>query len=359
MTVISHTFGDQPVTVLKTGQTTCYASGDDGDEETGVSSSLAIYDTDQYNGTTAIDCPHYAAATLAFVAATKKITDSAAGLVTVLTGDTIRIRGSASNDGVYTVATGGVAGEIVTTEALVDEGAARYITICKRESHSNNAVLDQRTGLMWSRYVSGAKVGPASDGKLAWYDATLCYTLHPAGADLSMTATTSTVKVVGGAGEVARYNAGYRLEFSGFASAANNLAGGYRVVSVTVNGADLDIVIDPINQTLVSEAAAGARAIKIVCQSIWSYLGAARAASLSGFTDWRVANFGKALSIHVAEAPLWAPDSTAFPSWPSGTVIHTSTTYPATTTSSFRVGYGYPGLVDKATSGYAILVRGG
>lgn len=37
----------------------------------------------------------------------------------------------------------------------------------KTDAHSNNCVMDNNTGLMWSRYAS-ASVGPASDGKLPW-----------------------------------------------------------------------------------------------------------------------------------------------------------------------------------------------
>ncbi len=37
----------------------------------------------------------------------------------------------------------------------------------KNDAHSNNCVLDRKTGLMWSRYAA-ASVGPASDGKLPW-----------------------------------------------------------------------------------------------------------------------------------------------------------------------------------------------
>ncbi len=37
----------------------------------------------------------------------------------------------------------------------------------KTDVHSNNCVLDLKTGKMWSRYVS-ASVGPANDGKLPW-----------------------------------------------------------------------------------------------------------------------------------------------------------------------------------------------
>lgn len=36
----------------------------------------------------------------------------------------------------------------------------------KTDAHSNNCVIDNNTGLMWSRYVSGANLGPGSDGKL-------------------------------------------------------------------------------------------------------------------------------------------------------------------------------------------------
>src|SRR3989304_6363143 len=137
----------------KTLQTTIYHTGDNCDADYGVTPSYSVLTAGAYSGTTAVDNPHYAAATLAFVSATKKITDSANGLATVLTGDTIRVRGSASNDGVYTVATGGVAGEIVVTEALVNESAGAYLTLCKRASPSNNVVIDQNTGLMYRRYT--------------------------------------------------------------------------------------------------------------------------------------------------------------------------------------------------------------
>jgi len=37
----------------------------------------------------------------------------------------------------------------------------------KTDVHSNNCVLDNNTGLMWSRYAAGS-VGSGSDGKLEW-----------------------------------------------------------------------------------------------------------------------------------------------------------------------------------------------
>ena len=46
-------------------------------------------------------------------------------------------------------------------------GTTNITLNAKTDVKSNNCVLDNNTGLMWSRYVS-ASVGPGSDGKLPW-----------------------------------------------------------------------------------------------------------------------------------------------------------------------------------------------
>lgn len=66
---------------------------------------------------------------IAFVSSTKKIKDTNNGLAVFLTGDKIKVTGSEKNNGIYTVATGGVAGEIVVDEDLIDEDAGDSITI--------------------------------------------------------------------------------------------------------------------------------------------------------------------------------------------------------------------------------------
>jgi len=71
----------------------------------------------------------YIAGTIAFVHATLKIADSANGLAGFLTGTTIKVTGTTLKDGIYTVATGGVAAEIVVTENIVNESAAAGFTI--------------------------------------------------------------------------------------------------------------------------------------------------------------------------------------------------------------------------------------
>ena len=127
--------------LLQTGQQTIYATGDNGAGQYGLPKSYSVLSTGQYAGTTTIDTPHYAAGTLSFTAATKTIADSANGLATILTGDTIRIVGSLHNNGVYTVATGGVAGSVIVNESLVDESAGAVIVVFKRTTPSNKYVV--------------------------------------------------------------------------------------------------------------------------------------------------------------------------------------------------------------------------
>jgi hypothetical protein len=69
--------------------------------------------------------------TIAFVASTKKITDSGNGLAFVKTGDLIKVSGAGEtgNNGYFLVATGGVAAEIVVTESLTDESATANVTV--------------------------------------------------------------------------------------------------------------------------------------------------------------------------------------------------------------------------------------
>lgn len=309
--------------LLKTRQTTAYMVGDDGDIEPGLPASYSVLTTGQFSGTTAVDTPHYAAAGISFVAPST-INDAGAGLVTFLDTDTIRVRGSALNDGVYTIAAGGggAAGAIVVNEiTIVNEGAGAYVTLCKRSTPSNNVVLDNVTGLMWRRYTTGRtgaaeRIGNASDGNLNWYNTATCFTLHPAAADLQMIVVPPTLRIVGGAGEVARYFAGMVIDPSGFANAVNNLPG-YRITAVTVNGADLDLILWTGRNTLIAEAAAGARDIRVVCRSIFAYAAAANAVAQAGYSDWRNPTDVAFTSLRVLEGASFVPDPVAFPLWPA------------------------------------------
>lgn len=156
--------------LLKTGQTTQYNSElDDGYYRKGITKAYTIFTTGQFTGTTNIDLAHYTggAGAIAFDNTAKTITDTGSGLAIFLTNDVI-LTDDVDNPGLFTVTTGGVAGTITCTGAtFVTKTPAGAVTIKKREAHSNNCVLDNNTGLMWSRYVAG-KMGPASDGKMPW-----------------------------------------------------------------------------------------------------------------------------------------------------------------------------------------------
>ncbi|MBU0847257.1 hypothetical protein KKH23_08765, partial [Patescibacteria group bacterium] len=140
--------------LLATGEITPYSIGDDGDVQAGVAKAYTIQTLGDYAGNSLIEVAHYAAATISFTLAGSIVGDAAAGLVTFLAGDTVVVKGSTLNDGVYTVAVGGVAGQFTTVQALVNEAAGAMISLYKRTAHSNNAVDDDETGLQWSRNTS-------------------------------------------------------------------------------------------------------------------------------------------------------------------------------------------------------------
>lgn len=135
------------------------------------------------------DTSVYTATTLAFVSATKKITDSAYGLKRFLDSDIIQVSGSTSNDGYYNVATGNVAAEIVTTEALTDEAAGDTVTITNIQSQndatdpSNDNIIEQmvEAASRWIDEITGKEyfgetetrnyvVGEHTDGLTLWLD---------------------------------------------------------------------------------------------------------------------------------------------------------------------------------------------
>jgi len=96
----------------------------------------------------------YTAATLSFTNSTSKIADTAYGLKRFLTGDILTISGSASNDGIYTVTTGNVANEIVTTESLTDEAVGESVTI--QHTTSTSRAIDPSDDVRIEQVVEAA-----------------------------------------------------------------------------------------------------------------------------------------------------------------------------------------------------------
>ena len=161
---------------------------------------------------------------------------------TLKTADTLVVKGTASNNTTFTVATGAAANVCIVTEAVTNEAAGNYVTIYKRAAISNNVVYDETSKLTYLRYTTGGpalKLGIGSDGLLIWYDPATCFIIYPADGNLSMDATNKQLKITGGSGLASRFNTGTYLQFSGFTIANNNRAGGYRCDAVTVSGSDL------------------------------------------------------------------------------------------------------------------------
>ena len=342
--------------LLETGQTTCYSIGDDGDVQAGDAKSYTVQDAGDYAGNSLIEVAHYAEGTgqISFVAP-NTVNDVAAGLVTFLANDIIVIKGSALNDGVYNVLAGGVAGTFTTVEnTIVNEAASPCVSFYKRTAHSNNAVDDDNTGLQWSRNTStGEKVGNTSDGRINWYDVATLFTLHPAAADVAMVG--NIIRIVGGAAELTRYHVGDLVKCTGFVNADNNLPD-YYVESVTVNGLDLDITIDPSNQVLVNEAAGGARSIGLVTRSCFNYAAGARLAALSNLTDWRPPNDFELSNLRNMEVPTGIPDAVAFPGWPNW--VWSSTTAPGNVLwAMYLQNTGEMRPAAKTQQDYVALVR--
>ncbi|MFC1924294.1 hypothetical protein ACFLXA_02890 [Chloroflexota bacterium] len=94
--------------------------------------------------------------------------------------------------------------------------------------------------------------------------------VHAANNDLKVTTGgqgRATYTIIGGAGEVPVYWPGYTYSFTAFANANAKLPG-FRCISVTVNGADLDLLMDTGNVTVATEAGPINGAINLSCNDI-------------------------------------------------------------------------------------------
>ncbi len=85
----------------------------------------------------------YTAATIGFTTGTKVIADTMKGLKRFQTGDFVKISGSVSNNGYFTVATGNVAAQIVVSETVATEAAGATVTISSWNDLTDDAILEQ------------------------------------------------------------------------------------------------------------------------------------------------------------------------------------------------------------------------
>ena len=99
---------------------------------------------------------------------------------------------------------------------------------------------------------------------------------------------------------------------------------------------------------------------------IFQYAAAANAASLGGYTDWRITNDMELLALRNMEVANAAPDPAggAFPAWPRSSIqfIWTSTTNPADIAKAMSMYFfngGLTGNPAKTVAYYVALARGG
>lgn len=95
-------------------------------------------------------------------------------------------------------------------------------------------------------------------------------------------------------------------------------------------------------------------------EGIFTYVAAANAAGLAGYSDWRVPNAIEIMSLIDYEAPNGLPDATAFPAWTTATQW-TSTTQPNVTTNGMTYGPtqgSIAGGTVKTGALFVALVRG-
>lgn len=212
----------------------------------------------------------------------------------------------------------------------------------KTHALSNNCVKDNRTGLMWARYVPTADIGPGADGELFWEPWTL-----DDKADISFDAASS--KITSGAGEFDIYALCKGRKFTVSGSASND--GTYTVSAIT----ESEITVE---ESLVDEAAGATVSIATVGDLIWDFLEQANTNKLAGYNDWRVPNRFELISILDMESPPPTINTDVFPSAPASYFCTSSTT--ATTWMiriNFSTGVGQVGKKNRAAC-FVRLVRG-
>ena len=96
-------------------------------------------------------------------------------------------------------------------------------------------------------------------------------------------------------------------------------------------------------------------------EGIFTFVAAANAALLAGYSDWRVPNDLEVLSLRNMEQPDASPDGVAFPGWPITDEFWSSTTIPNAITTANRIWFSNGRCLGcaKDANFFLALVRGG
>jgi len=222
-------------------------------------------------------------------------------------------------------------------------GTTNIVINGKTHALSNNCVIDERTGLMWARYVPDADIGPGTDGKLFWDQ----WTLEDK-TDISFDNATGEIRSGASEFDTGALCAGRKFTVTG--STSND--GTYTVSSITT------AAITTVEG--VEEAAGDTVTIETVDDLIWDFRDQANANSLGGYTDWRIPSYSELPKLIDLGESNPCIDTTAFPSTPTN--YHwLSSTRPGYPTYAFSVYFssGHVNSVNKDSRRYYVrLVRG-
>lgn len=190
----------------------------------------------------------------------------------------------------------------------------------KTHALSNNCVQDNRTGLMWVRYVPRADIGPEANGKLFWEQWTL-----ENKTDISFDNASGEIR--SGASEFSADALCAGRKFTVVGTDSND--GTYTVSSIAT-GAITTV------EGVADEAAGDTVTIATVDDLIWDALAQANANSLGGYDDWRIPNYLELLTIVDLGENNPTINTTVFPSTPSSS-HWTASTRPDDTVHAFTV----------------------
>ena len=222
-------------------------------------------------------------------------------------------------------------------------GTSNIVINGKTHALSNNCVIDNRTGLMWARYVPTADIGPATDGQLFWEEWTITKT------DISF--VNGTGKIHSAAGDFSTSALCVNRKFTISGTDSND--GTYTVSAIDAN--DITTV-----EGVADEAAGDTVIVTTVDDLIWDALDQANANALGGYSDWRIPNYFELPSIVNLGNYNPCIDTTVFPSTPAS--YHwTTSTRPGYTAVAFFVHFSYGSVNDnnkKTLKYYVRLVRG-
>lgn len=208
---------------------------------------------------------------------------------------------------------------------------------------SNNAVIDEKTGLMWARYVPQSDIGPATDGSLFWKQWTL--------AAESCTFATAGDTITAAAGtpfDTGALCIGRKITISGTVN--NNGV-------VTVSAIATDVVT--VSENLTDEGPVDTT-FATLDDLIWDFVDQANANSLGGYADWRIPNYLELLSLLNIGVGSPTINVTAFPSTPIS-YSWTSSKKPGSATSAQVVGFNVANVssyVKTIAKNHVRLVRG-